>query len=266
MSQAAPVTDLQQASPGYAQSRMIWFKRTGPLTQALFTLPLIGFITGQQAIIIVAFGLPILFGVLNATGDVLAAVLPFLVIVVFALIRPPVMSYEARLFTLLRFHIAGGPVKAGKKKGKKGAAIARRSHFLSRPGTGPRKPKKGERSDDDEVEAAAAADGEDSRPSPAETETMEDGTYPGLPVEIAITLRDRADHILSRRRVGILLDGSMLRTAVSSTSGQIPVLIDPEEAVGTRRLAICEIGHDGSPASAIIEKRIAFVPMTRGGR
>ena len=264
MSQAAPVTDLQQAAPGYAQSRMIWFKRTGPLTQALFTLPLIGFITGQQAIIIVAFGLPILFGVLNATGDVLAAVLPFLVIVVFALIRPPVMSYEARLFTLLRFHVMGGPVKAGKKRRKKGAAAARRSRFLSRPGTGPRKPKKGAAA---EAEAAAADDeDEEARPSPAETETMEVGTYPGLPVDIAITLRDRADHILSRRRVGILLDGSMLRTAVSSTSGQIPVLIDPEEAVGTRRLAICEISHDGSPASAIIEKRIAFVPMTRGGR
>ena len=53
---------------------------------------------------------------------------------------------------------------------------------------------------------------------------------------------------------------------MSTTSGQIPILLDPDDAIGTRRLAICEVKHDGKPASAIIEKRIAFVPRTRGGR
>ena len=258
MSQAA--AELQQPAPGYAQSRMIWFKRTGPLTQALFTLPLIGFITGQQAVIIVAVGLPVLFGVLNATGDVAAAVIPFIVIAVFAMIRPPVMSYEARLFTLLRFHLMGGAVKASSKK-KKGRTAPKRSRFLSRPGAASKKPKKAMDAAEEEEEEEEAAS-----PSPAGAESMEVGTYPGLPVEMAITLRDRAGHILARRRVAILLDGSLLRTAISSTSGHIPILIDPEEAIGTRRLTVSEVRQDGSPASAIIEKTIAFVPRTRSGR
>ena len=258
------VTELQPAPRGYAQSRMIWFKRTGPLTQALFTLPLLGFITGQQAIIIVGFGIPVLFGVLSATGDVAAAVIPFLVIIVFALIRPPVMSYEARLFTLLRFHAVGGPVKAGAKKKKgKSKAASKRSRFMSRPGSSPKKPK-GE-------DAEVAKEGEDARgageeSAPREVETMEVGTYPGYPVDMYITLRDRAGHLLTGRRVGVLLDGTMMRTAMSSNDGKIPILIDPDEAIGTRRLAICEVASDGSPASAIIEKRIAFVPRTRGAR
>lgn len=267
MSQAPSATaELQPAPRGYAQSRMIWFKRTGPLTQALFTLPLLGHLTGQQAIIIVGFGIPVLFGVLSATGDVAAAVIPFLVIAVFALIRPPVMSYEARLFTLLRFHAVGGPVKAGAKKkgrGSGGKPASSRSRFMSRPGSGPRKKpseKDAEAAEVDEEERGAGDD------APREVETMEVGTYPGYPVDMYITLRDRAGHLLTGRRVGVLLDGTMMRTAMSSNDGKIPILIDPDEAIGTRRLAICEVGSDGSPASAIIEKRIAFVPRTRGAR
>lgn len=242
---------------------MIWFKRTGPLTQALFTLPLLGFITGQQAIIIVGLGIPVLFGVLGATGDVAAAVVPFIVIIVFALIRPPVMSYEARLFTLLRFHAVGGPVKATKKKKKSGKAKPTRSKFLSRPGTGPKKPRDkaaGDKGQERDEEQAAAA------PASHAAETMEVGTYPGAPVDMYITLRDRAGHLLTGRRVGVLLDGTMIRTARSGNDGQILILIDPDDAIGTRQLAICEVRSDGSPASAIIEKKIAFVPRTRGAR
>ena len=265
MSQASPVTELQQAPRGYAQQRMIWFKRTGPLTQALFTLPLLGFITGQQAIIIVGLGIPVLFGVLSATGDVAAAVIPFLVIIVFALIRPPVMSYEARLFAILRFHAVGGPVKATakrKKKGGKSSTASRRSRFMSRPGTGPKKAR-GKASDADAAKEEEPAEDE---LTPQEVETMEVGTYPGLPVDVYITLRDRAGHLLPGRRVGIQLDGTMLRTAVSSADGKIPILIDPDDAIGTRQLAISEVKGDGTPASAIIEKKIAFVPRTRGAR
>lgn len=262
MSQASTVTELQQAPQGYAQSRMIWFKRTGPLTQALFTLPILGFITGQQAIIIVGLGIPVLFGVLSATGDIAAAVLPFIIIIVFALIRPPVMSYEARLFTLLRFHAVGGPVKAkAKKKKGRSAKAARRSRFLSRPGAGRKKPKAKDTAAKEEDTADT-----DEEETPREVETLEVATFPGVPVDMYITLRDRAGHILTRRRVGVLLDGTMIRTAVSSNDGQIPILIDPDEAIGTRQLAICEVRGDGSPASAIIEKKIAFVPSTRGMR
>ena len=266
MSQAPPVTELQQAPRGYAQQRMIWFKRTGPLTQALFTLPLLGFITGQQAIIIVGLGIPVLFGVLSATGDVAAAVIPFLVIIVFALIRPPVISYEARLFAILRFHAVGGPVKATAKKktkGGKSSAAARRSRFMSRPGTGSKKASRKASAADAAKEEEPA---EDEDPTTQEVETMEVGTYPGLPVDVYITLRDRAGHLLPGRRVGIQLDGTMLRTAVSSADGQIPILIDPDDAIGTRQLAISEVKGDGTPASAIIEKKIAFVPRTRGVR
>ena len=241
---------------------MVWFRRTGPLTQALFTLPLLGFVTGQQAIIIVAVGMPVLFGVLSATGDVAAAVVPFIVIIVWAMIRPPVMSYEARLFTLLRFHLVGGAVKTKKKKG--GGSAAKRSRFLSRPGASARK-KKDKKAD---AEEDAGDKGEPAEAAlPAEAEVMDVGTYPGMPVEVDITLRDRSGHILTRRRVGILLDGELVRTAMSSTSGHIGILIDPEEAIGTRMLSICEVGQDGStPTSTIIEKKIAFVPRTRGGR
>ena len=245
---------------------MIWFKRTGPLTQALFTLPLLGFITGQQAIIIVGLGIPVLFGVLSATGDVAAAVIPFLVIIVFALIRPPVMSYEARLFAILRFHAVGGPVKATAKKKKKGkSSTSKRSRFLSRPGTGPKKKPRGKAAAADATKEEAEEPAEDE-PIPQEVETMEVGTYPGFPVDVYITLRDRAGHLLPGRRVGIQLDGTLLRTAVSSIDGKIPILIDPDEAIGTRQLAICEVKSDGTPASAIIEKKIAFVPRTRGAR
>ena len=260
MAPASVAAEMQQATQGYAQSRMIWFRRTGPLTQALFTLPLLGFITGQQAIIIVGLGMPVLFGVLNATGDVAAAVIPFLVIIVFALIRPPVMSYEARLFTLLRFHVVGGPVKAKAKKKRSGAA-AKRSRFMSRPGTKDKGKKAKGKEDEEEAEAA-----EEDEPAPQDTETVEVSTSPGLPVDVFITLRDRAGHLLTGRRVGILLDGTMMRTAVSSTDGRIPVLIDPDEAVGTRHLAICEIRDDGSPAPAIVEKKLAFVQRARGAR
>ena len=263
MSQAhTSAAELQQAPRGYAQSRMIWFKRTGPLTQALFTLPLLGFITGQQAIIIVGLGIPVLFGVLGATGDVAAAVVPFMVIIVFALIRPPVMSYEARLFTLLRFHAVGGPVKAKKKK-RTGKAKPTSSRFLSRPGAGPKKPRGKAGTDRDKKDDESA---EEEAPAPHEVETMEVGTYPGAPVDMYITLRDRAGHLLTGRRVGVQLDGTMIRTARSGNDGQILILIDPDDAIGTRQLAICEVRSDGSPASAIIEKKIAFVPRTRGAR
>lgn len=242
---------------------MLWFRRTGPLTQAIFSLPLIGYISGQQAVMTVAVGLPVLFGILHATGgNVAAAVVPFIAISLFAMIRPPVMSYEARIFTLIKFYAVGGAVKSRKKRKMSGKA-RRRARFLGRPGR-VKAGKKAAAAARPEPEPEPDADGAGGAGGDG-TESMEVGTYPGSPVDVSITLRDRARNILPRRRVAIMLDGRQMRTAVSSGSGHIPVMIDPDDAVGTRTLAVCEIAPDGKAGAAIVEKHLVFVPMTRGG-
>ena len=85
-----------------------WFHRPSALNQAIFALPILGHLTSIQAIMIFGIGLPGMFITLQFTSELHYAAISPLIMVVIAMIRPPVMSYEARLLTVLRFSISGG--------------------------------------------------------------------------------------------------------------------------------------------------------------
>ena len=85
-----------------------WFHRPSALNQAIFALPILGHLTSIQAIMIFGIGLPGMFITLQYTSELHYAVIAPLIMVVIAMIRPPVMSYEARLLTAMRFSISGG--------------------------------------------------------------------------------------------------------------------------------------------------------------
>ena len=84
---------------------MVWFPKISAISQAIFTFPVIGFISGYQGIIIFGLGLPALFITIHATGAMHYGAGMFVAFLIFAMIRPPVISYEGRLYAILRFYM-----------------------------------------------------------------------------------------------------------------------------------------------------------------
>ena len=244
-----------------SESRMLWFVRTTPLSQSLFAFPLIGMISGYQAILILGIGLPLLFGTMHATGDITYAAVPFAAMVAFAMVRPPVLSYEGRLFYRLKFLITGpgsfGPSSsaAGRKGKGKGRGIGR-----GRRGRGSRAA--GEPSRKPRPAAAAGGGSADPAARPATgREPMTVRVSPDSPVEVAITLRTREGKAIARKKVRILLDGNPIRTVVSSSSGEVAAVLDPEECIGRRTVAARDIVGGDRLGDTMAERVIDFVRM-----
>lgn len=254
-----------------SETRMVYFNKTSAMSQPLLTFPVLGFISGYQAAIIFGIGMPALFITMNVTGELGYGILPLLAALAFSMIRPPVSSYESRMASLLRYYVRGSGVKKKKKKTKTAA--------------GPSRPKR-EKFADIALESDEDFDG-------LETSTWSDdstGTYggqkgdaatdartgpqgrPGLPmeplpvvepmvvhatgglVELGITLKNRDHEILPNHRVRILLDGNPIRNAVSSASGEIHMILEPDMCTGTRSLSVTD-----SASRTIVAKEITFV-------
>ena len=88
----------------YSDKTALWFHRPTTLNQPLFQMPALGYISGLQATLMFGVGLPVFFGVMNSFG-VWAALVPFVMISALALIRPPILGYEGRLFVRVLFHL-----------------------------------------------------------------------------------------------------------------------------------------------------------------
>lgn len=213
---------------------IVWFSKTTAMSQSIIRFPVIGQITGQQAVIIFGLGLPVLFGIMQTTGSIATAVPPFLAIIVFAMIRPPLMSYEARMFARLRFMIFGPKKKSQKKK---------RTRQVS----------------DVLVVPSSDIDGEITEP----IETVPDvpiicHVKPDTQVEVSIKLKS-GDVIMVRKKACVFFDGKLQKTTISDSSGQIRLLLDSADCVGTKEIIAREVGNDGKPGEIIVSKKVEFV-------
>ncbi len=225
-----------QQQTHYSESRSIWFGKVSGIHQPLVAFPLIGYVSAYQALLIFGLALPVFFGMMSHTGQMHYSIIPALGIAIFAMIRPPVISYEGRLFAMVLFYIHHGSVPAPKKPklSKKGT----RSSVLAKPSTLLKK----------------ATDKVEKIPTPpAEKMTMH--VSPSSLTELTIILKDRDANILRRRKVKILLDGSLIRADRSSTSGEISITLMYDECIGTRNITVMDVGDGGT----IAEKKVTFI-------
>ncbi|MYB29778.1 MAG: hypothetical protein F4Y18_01905 [Cenarchaeum sp. SB0663_bin_5] len=93
-----------QYMTSYSDKTALWFHRPTALNQPLFQMPVLGYINGSQALLLFGVGLPTLFGMMSIF-DVWISVIPFCVIVILSVIRPPVLGYEGRLAMMILFHM-----------------------------------------------------------------------------------------------------------------------------------------------------------------
>ena len=224
--------------------QMVWFAKTTALSQSIITFPMIGQISGYQAAVIFGLGLPTLFGVIQSTNNIGYAVVPFLCIVAFAMIRPPVMSYEARLLARLTFMLMGPRGIGGKKKKKKKTGKKKKeSDVLCMPSM--------------DFEADEVTDISEIT-AQRDDEPLEVLVRPNTQVEVSITLRTSLG-ILPKRKVCILFDDILQKTTISSSSGEVRLLLDSSDCAGRRNIVICDVDQDGAPGNALISKTVEFV-------
>jgi len=210
-------------------AKALWFHHPTAMSQPLFSVPVLGFITGSQALILLGLGLPALFIGIEA-GGVEYGVAAFLAIGVFSMIRPPVMGYEMRIITLLMFHLRGGQKKAGKKAGRGGKSRKGPSALRGAP----------------KAEEPARREA----PKPPEPETMEVSVSGSMPVNIGLSLG--ADHV--RRKVRVLIDGGEILMTVADKDGQLSVILDPEDCVGEHEITVV----DANEGTLLLRKHMAF--------
>ena len=113
---------LVGVSKSISEETAIWFHKPSLLHQSIFSIPVLGYLSTLQAIMIFGIGLPLMFAILYVANDSEYAVIPPIVMAVIAMVRPPVMSYEARALAALRF-LMGGGVKPKKKTKSRSLAV-----------------------------------------------------------------------------------------------------------------------------------------------
>ncbi len=96
--------------------RFRWFEKPTILGQKMFHLPILGWVTVFQFMLLVVVGLPGMFIALNVAGAY-ASPWPLLAAFLFAKFRPPLLGYEMRLYHIMRFRMFG--TKETKAKPKK---------------------------------------------------------------------------------------------------------------------------------------------------
>lgn len=211
---------------------MLWILRTTFLTQSVFAFPIIGMITGYQAALIFGVGLPLMFATMMYTSSMLYAAVPLLIVFVFAMRRPPVSSYESRLFAIIRFY-TGKRYTAMTPKAGRGSAV------LAVP-EGPM------------VTAAADAPQESPRPP------MRIMTRPGAMMEVALTLLDVHGAPMPSHKAHVMMDGDILKTTTTTSTGRITVLMDADECVGRRIISVCEATKDGQVGRTLLSRELEF--------
>jgi len=195
-------------------AKALWFHHPTAMSQPLFSVPVLGFITGSQAVILLGLGLPALFIGMEAGGIGYGAA-AFCAIGVFSMIRPPVMGYEMRIITLIMFHLTGGSRKKQKKSGK-GKKSKKKAPSALRGKAKEEKPARKE---------------EARRP---ETESMEVSVSGNMPVNISLSLG--SDH--ARRKVRVLIDDGEILMTVADDDGRLSVILDPEDCVGEHVMSV----------------------------
>ncbi len=210
------------ANENFANSPAIWFHRPTALNQVIFSVPILGYLTGAQAVIIFAVGVPLMFLVLEISDDIKLAAAPVISCVILAMIRPQFMPYESRIYAAMQFLLS-----------KKEIAPCSESEIL-------RMPKK---------RKSRAV-------QPAESAVRITATE--KPIEISLTLADGSGRRYSGKTVRIMLDGIPIKTAVSSSSGQASVLLEPEECRGTRSIAAYLVDEEGAAKDKILQRRLIF--------
>lgn len=214
----------------YSDKTAIWFHKPTLTNQPLFQVPLIGYITGSQGLLLFGVGLPAFFLVMGSHG-LPAALAPLAAAAALAMVRPPVLGYEGRLAMIIWFYLAkrrgGRPLRSrafALPVSSKGAALPRDASI--------KKPRK-------------------AVPQPVVVRAT------GRPVEISLSLRT-PDNRVSRPKVRILLDGASIKTAVPSASGQVSVVLHPEDCAGTRRISVHEVASDDGTGAKLTEKEVLF--------
>lgn len=216
-----------QYMTSYSDKTALWFHRPTALNQPLFQMPVLGYISGSQALLLFGVGLPILFGMMSIF-DVWISVIPFCVIVILSVIRPPVLGYEGRLVVMILFHIK-----------RRQSTPKRRCDALVIP-----KRKK--------INSVSTAK---KRPPPVKKPMVIKSS--GRPVEITMTLRTIENYI-NRGRVRVLLDGTDIKTAIPSKSGQVSIILHPDDCIGTRRISIHAVNDDDRAGSMLTQKEVVF--------
>lgn len=214
----------------YSDKTAIWFHKPTLMNQPLFQVPLIGYITGSQGLLLFGVGLPAFFLVMGSHG-LPAGLAPLAAAAILAMVRPPMVGYEVRLAVIVWFYLArrrGGPSLRSRAfalpVSSKGAALPK--------GASIKKPRR-------------------AAPQPVVVRAT------GRPVEISLRLRT-PDNRVSRSKVRILLDGASIKTAVPSAEGRVSVVLHPEDCAGTRRIAVHEVtGEDGTGAM-LTQKEVVF--------
>ena len=56
----------------------------------------------------------------------------------------------------------------------------------------------------------------------------------------------------------MLLDGSDIKTALPTKSGQVSIILHPDECVGTRRISIHDVTPDDKAGNMLTEKEVIF--------
>lgn len=228
----------QQEIP-FSQMRSLWFAKMSGIYQPILPFPLIGFVSTYQALIIFGLGLPSLFVVMSVTGQIYYGVIPLALFTVFSMIRPPVLSYEARLFSILMFYARGNRTINGKKKRSKKEL---KSNVLLKPSSPSAVMKKPSKVDMIE-------------PLPDVVEKMTIPVSPNELRELSITLKNRDEEPIRRRKVRILIDGTLVMVDRSSKSGEVFVTLTYDDCIGTRKISI--VDADGE--NIIAEREITFI-------
>ena len=225
---------------------MIWFERTTTLTQSIFSFPVIGQITGHQAVLILCLGMPMLFGTLHMTENLPAAAGAFCLTIIFAMIRPPVISYEGRIWCRLQFMLFGPKTKSKSKKTGK----TKKSNILSLPSKN--------LSEQETVPEPII---------PEEEEVMRIDVKPESQVMVGITLRTKEGGVLARKKVQIALDGMVIKNTMSSSTGICNLLLDSEDCIGNdniiqkKKISVRDVTADGNPGEILVSKKMEFVPI-----
>ena len=222
----------------YSESRMVWFPKISAISQAIFTFPVIGFISGYQGIIIFGLGLPALFITIHATGAMHYGAGMFVAFLIFAMIRPPVISYEGRLYAILRFYMRD------RIKNRKVKKYVKKSRALSIPSSSLQIPKK--------------AIPKHILKKPKKLTVFVSANKEKL-TSISITLKNRNNAIMPNKKVRLLLDDIPIRTSISSGSGIVSTILEYEDCIGTRTLAVSEVTGSDDAGKILVKREIEFV-------
>lgn len=176
---------------------------------------------------IFGIGLPGMFAMLQVSSEPhYAAVVPCVMIII-AMIRPPVMSYEVRIITYMKFKMTGGYKKSTPKKSTILAA--------------PKKSRK---------------------VMPSVVKPANDALHvvtAGKPIEMILKLHRGDGAPYGNRKVRVLIDGAQARTTVSSANGEVVIILEPNECTGERTISVHAVRPDGTlEEDSMIARRLVF--------